>query len=891
VRKRRLAWALVWLYPPAFRREVGLSFVDALDDRMRSRRGAGGSAVRVAAAAIQDTLRNAPAVWVYELCHRSARPYTAPQGERTMMDALRQDVTYALRSWRRRPGFATIAAVTLALGIAATTAMFSIVNAVLLRAIPYRDVDRLVMLWGRTQTNPQTLVTYREYDAIRRDAGAFDATGLWLAQSVNLTGGEQPQRVVGAFVTGSFFDVLGLSAERGRLFRQDESEPGSAQPVVVITHAFWQRRFGGDPSAIGATLILNGTPLTVVGVLAPPFDLATVPAGGWFLNCDAIIPVGHFPGRNDLSGPGPALIGVARMKPTVTLAAANRNLEVVAKQLQAAYPATEAGKSVSAESVRDTIVGTSRQTLLLLLACVAAVLLIACVNVSNLLLARAVDREREVALRAALGASRFVVARQLLVEAALLTVVSSGVGLVAGRWALQTLVWLRPQNVPIPDRIAMDGAVLAFAVAVSAVVAFVCGVAPAIRTSRVDLTSILQAGSRRATGTGGRTREALVVVELALSVALLATAGLLGRSLIAVQQAPIGFDPSHVLTLQFRLPVARYASKEQIARFFERAIEQIRSVPGVESAAFVRAVPFSGNGGSTAITVDGRPVVPGSEPQASYHLVTPGYFHTLRIPLRRGRDFTNRDDLRAPLVAVVNDTFARTTWPGEDPIGKRIRTADLADWITVVGVVGDAKHLGPTDPPRPQLYVSHYQNPQIFSSLVARTTAAPMSAANDVRKAIWTVDKDQPLWAVQPLEAIVEANEGQWRFMAVLVGAFAVVALVLAAVGIYGVMAYSVAQRTHEIGIRLALGASTSRVVGEVVRRGVGLTVTAVTIGTLGAIAIARLATTVLFGVAPHDPLTLFATALVLAGVAMFACYVPARRAAKVDPTVALADE
>ncbi|HEY2905441.1 MAG TPA: ABC transporter permease, partial [Vicinamibacterales bacterium] len=305
MRNRRLAWWLVWLYPPAFRREVGLSFVDALDDQMRAADAAGASRIRAAASAIKDTLENAPAEWVSELRHRSAAPHLDVQEKRTMGDVFRQDVRYALRTWRRRPAFALVAVLTLALGIAATTAMFSIVNAVLLRAIPYRDADRLVMLWGRTQANPQTLVSYREYDAIRRDARAFDATGLWLAQSVNLTGGAEPQRVTGAFVTGSFFDVLGLTAERGRLFRESESEPGSAQPVVVITHAFWQRRFGGDPAAIGATLTLNGTPLTVVGILASPFDPSTVPAGGWFLNCDALIPVGHFPGRNDLSGNGP----------------------------------------------------------------------------------------------------------------------------------------------------------------------------------------------------------------------------------------------------------------------------------------------------------------------------------------------------------------------------------------------------------------------------------------------------------------------------------------------------------------------------------------------------------------------------------------------------------
>lgn len=884
-----MAWWLVWLYPPAFRRDVGLGLVDALDDRMRARRAAGASSLGVRLPAIADTLRNAPVEWMGGRTVVSGFSRTIKG--RTVTDKLLQDVRFALRLWRRRPGFAFVAIATLALGIAATTAMFSIVDAVLLRAIPYRHAERIVAVWGRTKANPQTLLTYREYEAAAEGGKAFDALGLWLAQSVNLTGGDQPQRITGAFVTGSFFDVLGLTAERGRLFTQDESRLGSPQPVVVISHAFWQRRFNGDPAAVGASIVLNGTPMTVIGVLAPPFDVATVPAGGWFLACDALIPSGLFPGRNDLSSPGPSLIGVGRLAPGGTVEAANQALGVVSKRLAASFPGPQGGRTLHADLIQESIVGSSRQTLLLLLASVGAVLLIACVNVSNLLLARAVDREKEMALRAALGASRGAVARQLLVEAGLMAGASALVGVLLGRWALATLTWLRPPNVPIPDTIPMDATVLLFVTAVSAVIAIVCGVVPALRVSRVDLVASLQSASRGATGTGARTREMLVIVELALSVALLATAGLLVRSLIAVQRVPIGFDTDRVITLQFRLPAARYAAKADIARFFSRAIGQVRAVPGVQSAALVRAVPFSGNGGDTAFTVEGRPVEHGSEPQASYHLVTPDYFRTLRIPLMRGRDFTDRDDLQAPLVAVVNETFARTIWPGEEAVGKRIKTADLPGWLTVVGVVGDAKHNTATEAPRPQLYVSHYQNPLIFSSLVARTAVAPMSVANEVRKAIWSVDKDQPVWAVQSLDAMVDANRGQWRFMAALSAAFAAVAVLLAGVGIYGVMAYSVAQRTHEIGIRLALGAPAARVLRDVIGRGARLTAIAVVLGVAAAVAVGRVATTVLYGVAPHDPVALLSAAGVLGGIALLACAVPARRASRVDPVVALSTE
>ncbi|HTK28951.1 MAG TPA: ABC transporter permease [Vicinamibacterales bacterium] len=883
MRDRRFAWWLVRLYPPSFRRDMGLGLADTIEDAIRGRRASGAGTLHARVAALADTLRNAPPEWAAAI--RGHRP----PGAVAMIDLLRRDVSSAVRAWTRRPGFALVAVLTLALGIAATTAMFSIVNAVLLRPIPYAGGERLVMIWGRTPANPQTLVTWREYDAIR-SRGPFEAAGLWLTQSVNLTGGERPQRITGAFVTGSFFEVLGLHAERGRLFGEAESEPGSAKPVAVITHAFWQRQFAGDDRAVGSVLTLNGIPLTIAAVVAPPFDEATVPAGGWFLGCDVLIPAGLFPGRNDLSSPGPALIGVARLKPHVPLTAANSDLDLLSRGIQTAFPAAEGGRTTRAELVQESIVGSSRQTLLLLLASVGAVLLIACVNVGNLLLARASDRQKEMALRAALGASRFAVARQLLAEAVLLTLVAAVAGVILGRWSVQAVSWLKPPNVPIPERIPLDASVVFFAIGVSGLVALVCGAMPALRVSGVSLSGVLQAGSHRTTGTGGRAREALVVVELALSVALLATSALLVRSLVAAQQVPLGFDPSHVFTLQFRLPASRYTSKPEIARFFERAIAAVRAAPGVESAALVRAVPLSGNGGNTAVTIEGRPAGAGAEPQASYHLVTPGYFTTLRIPLVAGRDFTDRDDLSAPLVAVVNQTFARTLFPGVDPLGRRLKTADLSGWITVVGVVGDAKHLAVTDPSRPQLYVSHYQNPQIFTSLVARTAAAPMSVANDVRQAVWSVDKDQPMWSVQPLDAIVDSGFGQWRFMAGLVGAFAAVAALLAGIGIYGVMAYSVAQRTHEIGIRLALGAPASRVLAEVVARGARLTAVAIGLGLAAAVAAARLATSVLFGVKPYDPPALIGAAALLAAVAMAACLVPGRRASRVDPVVALAE-
>ena len=709
------------------------------------------------------------------------------------------------------------------------------------------------------------------------------------------------------FVSGSFFDVLGLKAERGRLFTDEESAPGTVKPVVVISQQTWQRRFNADASAIGGTMTLNGVPLTIVGVLAPPFDAATVAGDGYFLSADVYIPAAQFPAPRGLRGAGPVMLAIARLKEGVSVARASSDLDVIRRRLEAAGIqggavegnavaassfVAQGGRTLEAEAAQEAVVGTSRPALVLLFAAVGVVLLIACVNVSQLLLARAVDREKEIALRAALGASRSAVARQLTVEAALLAAAAAAAGLALGRAALSALAWLRPpSSVPIPDTLPLDASVLAFTALAAIVVATLCGLAPAVKSARPDPGRVLQAGFRRSSE-GGRTRDVFMVVEMAMSVALVAVSALLIQSLLAVQRAPLGFDPSHVFTLQFRLPQGKYSKPDDIARFFRTAIDRVRAVPGVESAALVRAVPFSGNGGTIGYAVEGRPAPdPKSLPQSLLHLATPDYFKTMRIPLLKGRDFTDRDDLQSPLVAVVNDTFARKVFPGEDPIGKRFTTPQTHGPVTIVGIVGDAKHYTATEPPAPQIYAAHYQVPLIFSSLVARTRGPAMSVTADVRRAVWSVDKDQPLWAVMSLEDIVARTQGQSRFVAMLLGIFAGVALVLAGVGIYGVTSYGVAQRTREIGIRLALGASGERVLREVVGRGVRLTLVGAAVGLAAAVGAARLASALLFGVTPSDPRALASAAAILALVSIAACYLPARRASRVDPVMALAEE
>ena len=856
---------------------------------MRARRALGNSTAAVRLRAVLDTVTNASAEWL-DAIGAATRTRRQIRG-RTMIDTLRQDVRYALRLWVRRPAFAAVAILTLALGIGANTAMFSIVNAVLLRPLPYAHADRIAMLWGRTPTNPRSLVSWNEYLAFRDQTATFDAVGVWLGQSVNLTGSGEPQRIFGNFVTGSFFDVLELTAERGRLFTAQESAPGSARPVVVISHQFWERRFASDPAAIGASLTLNGSPLTVIGVLANPFDLQTAPADGWFINYDVFIPIGLFPVPGGIANAGPGVLAVARLKEDATIAMANANLEVVSRRLQTADPKAQQGRTAEAIPAQENLVGDARTPLLLLLASVGVVLLIACVNVSHLLVARAVDRQKEIAVRAALGASRGAVTRQLAVEATLLSSVSTALGLAIGRWSLQALQWLRPPTVPIPDRVVLDGRVLLFTIALATLVAALCGLAPVLRMTRSDLTRVLQSAGRGTTGTARATRDALVVAEIALSVTLVAVSGLLIQSTLALQRVDVGFDSSNVFTLQLRLPPSKYPAPEAIARFLQRAIERVRAVPGVASAALVRRVPFSGNWGATPFTVEGRPVAAGSEPTAGQNIVTPDYFRVMRIPLSRGRDFSDRDDLQSPPVVIVNETLARTVWPGDDPIARHLSVPEFKRPLTVIGVVGDTKHRSATEPAQPQIYLAHYQLPMIFTSLVARTSLPPLTMTADIRRAIWAVDKDQPMWAVTPLDRLVEASHGSTRFLASLLAIFSGLALLLAAVGIYGIMSYAVSERTHEIGIRMALGASAERVLREIVGRSVTLTAIALLAGLPAAVVLGRLARGVLFGVQPGDPAALGGAAALLAVVSVAAGLLPAWRASRVDPVVALAEQ
>ena len=800
------------------------------------------------------------------------------------MGALIQDIRYGVRMLARSPGFAAIAILTLALGIGANTAIFSLVNAILLRPLPFRQSQQLVVMFGHTAQIRRTGISYADFEDWRKQNRSFAGLSLWQSQSVNLTGQERPERLRGSFVSANFFQLLGISPAMGRTFLPGEDEPGRDR-VVVVNYSLWQNRFGGDRNFIGKHLILNGAEFTVVGILPANFDFPVD------TDRDEIwMPITAYPNlsreRKETN-----LIAFGLRNPGVTLAQAQAELSLIARNLAKEYPDADGQRDALVTPLQEIVNEELRPLLLVLSAAVGFVLLIACANVANLLLARAAAREKEMALRAALGAGRLRLARQMLTETLLLWIAGGAFGLVAGAWALPALLASAPVTMPPGISIKLDGTAFAFTGLVTALAGLLSGLGPAVQFSRPDLNQSLKEGGKISGESAGpaRLRTVLLVAQVASSLILLAGAGLMVRTMMRISGVDPGFQAQNLLTLEYRLPQVNYPLGVLQWNFHQRVVERVSALPGVRSAAISQGVPFSGNiGNEPVILLDRPPAVPGQEPLMELNVTDSHYFATLGIPLIEGRTFSEGDRAGTTPVAVISRTIAERYWPGRNPIGKQIELLDEKKPATIVGVVGNIRQRNLEDAAPGQLYFAYAQNPNIFATLIVRTERDPMSMANAVRQAVWSVDGDQPMWKVRSQEFLLARSIGDRRYLALLLTVYSGLALLLASVGIYGVLSYSVSRRIREIGVRMALGAQKGDVLRLVLFQGMARVLAGIVFGWLGALGITQLMSKLLYGVKPSDPLTFITGAGILAAVALVACYLPARRAMRVDPMVAL---
>jgi putative ABC transport system permease protein len=801
------------------------------------------------------------------------------------METLLQDLRYAMRTLRRAPGFTIAAVATLALGIGANTAIFSVVESVLLRPLPYPRADQLVAIWARRGAEKRLLTAIADVEDYRTRSKSFQDIGVVRQQSVNLTGTAAPDRVVGAYVSANALTVLGARPSRGRLFTPQETAQGTAEDVAVLSYDAWSTRFGGDTAIVGRTLNLDGRPRVVIGVTEKDFRDPLTAVDVW-------LPVGRAPSPGWFARGTFNVWAYGRLKPGVTVAQAQRDLSAVAAEIAAANPASNAGMDALVLPMREQVVGPTQALLLTVLGFVGVVLLIACANVANLQLARAEGRRREIAVRAALGARQRRLVQQLLAENLVLSIAGGIAGVLLASWATQALVSAVPGGVPAFGKVGLNNTVLAFSLLITLVTGFAFGAAPSWRGARVDLNRALSL--RPGQSRGGRrveARDLLVSAQLALCVVLLIGAGLLSRSLVALQRVDPGFNPENLLTAEYRIPSAKYTTPAAIVQFHEQVLAAVRAATGVRSAALVRSVPLTGNFGRIGYAVEGAAVVT-PPPVSQQNSISDQFFSTMGIRLVAGRDFDAHDRADAPPVAIVNEEFARRSWPGQSALGKRVTLLGPPDQaVTVVGVAANLAQMALADPPAAQLYQPVSQAPGTYNSVAVRTAGDPAQLAGAVRSAVWSVDRDQPVWRARPMASAMGAQVAQPRFTFLLTGAFALLALVLATVGVYGVMSYVLVQRTREVGIRMALGAQRT----QVVRLALGLGVRVVLIGTAVGLPVAfgaaRLLRTQLFGVGAGDPLTFTLVPAVLTAVTLLACYIPARRAARVDPMVALRSE
>jgi putative ABC transport system permease protein len=809
------------------------------------------------------------------------------------MDNLIQDIRYAARVLAKSPGFTIIAIITLALGVGANTAIFSVVNTVLLRPLPYNEPDRLVTVWEsskprnleHSQASPVTFTEWREQTHL------FESIAGWWYPQINLTGGDgEPERVRTIDTTYAFFDVLRAQPLLGRTFLAGEDRPGGER-IAVIGYGLWQRRFGSDPNVIGQAVTLDGGRYTIIGVMPQGFKYPE--------ETEVWRPLGWDPARHSRNARFFEV--VARLKEGVSPEQAQSEMSALAGRIAQEHPQSNSDWDVSIISLHDQIVGNYQTSLWIMLGAVGFVLLIACANVANLLLARAEAREKEVCIRLALGAGRLRLIRQFLVESALLSLAGSAVGLALAYFGGNLLMQYNPVKVPNLNDVTINGRVLLFTLGVAMITGLVFGLVPALHASRTDLNRTLKEGGRdsKASSGGRRIRSTLVVAEIAIALVLLVGAGLMLRSFFRLQEIDTGFNSESVLTFNLQLPFASYQDWRKVPEFYTQLLDRIEALPGVKSADATGFLPLQSGWRMNFNVVGRQPSAADEELRVQYHQVSPGYFQTLGIPLISGREFQREEDATRPGVAIISQALARSLFPDEDPIGKRVSNISrgigpLARYLPqvneaeIIGIVGDVKNNGIKSATEMAIYFPQSQFAYRSMNVVVRTQSNPMSIVGAVRNAVWSLDSNMPISNMKTMEQTLSDSIAPQRFTLTLLGLFAALSLALAGVGIYGVMSYTTAQRTREVGVRMALGASRSDITSLVMKQVVTLAATGVAIGLAGAFGLTRLMATLIFGVSATDPLAFTAVSMLLAGVALLAGYIPAYRATKVDPMTAL---
>lgn len=799
-----------------------------------------------------------------------------------LIEDLWQDFRFSLRSLLKRPGFTAIALLALALGIGANTAIFSLVNAVILQPLPYRDPDRLISVYGTRNRSTQGSVgptDFLDYRSQNKTFEQFAASGSMMLP-MNLTGSGEPERLNASIITGNYFDTFGVRPALGRGFSLENEKTGQDH-VTVLSHAFWQTRFGGDPNIVNKTINLDGKAYEVLGVM-PAEVVLPQPAQLWVpINFDADPEMKMRNAR--------FLRGIGRLKEGVTLDQAQTDTDLIAAQLEQQYPDSNTGWSLRLIPLREILVGGSRTMLFILFGAVGFVLLIACANVANLLLVRAAARQKEIAMRTALGASRLRIIRQMITESLLLAIFGGALGALLAVAGVKLLVSLGEDNIPRTANVKIDATVLAFTLLISLATGLLFGLAPAIRTMKENLVDALKDGIRGGSEATvkNRTRSLLVVFESAIAVMLLIAAGLLIRSLVALQNVDPGFDPNNVLTLRVDLPRQKYNTPEKASNFFEQLETRVAGLPGVEAVGLITDLPLSGEARDMPYRVEGRPAT-SDIAFVDFRRVNKNYFSAMRIPLRRGRNFTEQEVRQSDKAIVVSQAFVDSVFPNEEALGKRliIWSGIRNEPYEIIGIVGDTRYQSLQGEPSATMYVPTRE--LLFVNLVIRTQGDPLSLVGGVRKEVNALDPDQPIAAIRPMTEWVAMSAAGARYRTTLLGLFALLAMILAATGIYGVMSYSVAQRTQEIGVRMALGARPLDVLKLVVRQGMMLVLIGVIVGLAGALALTRVMSSLLFGVTERDPITFVAVAALLIVVAFISCFVPAHRATRIDPLIAL---